>query len=62
MLRQSRQFSSNELVVLAHQDVVAWLQDEEAAVLEQLESEAGRPIRLQAEPQYAVDQYDVVHA
>ena len=62
LLRQSRQFSSNELVVLAHPDVVGWMQDEEAAVLEQLESEAQRPIRLQAEPQYAVDQYDVVLA
>jgi ribonuclease G len=60
LLRQSRQFSSTELVVLAHQDVVAWLQEQEAAVLEQLEGEAQRPIRLQAEPQYAVDQYDVV--
>ncbi len=60
LLRQSRQFSSSELVVLAHQDVVDWLQDQEAAVLEQLEAEAQRPIRLQAEPQYAVDQYDVV--
>jgi ribonuclease G len=62
LLRQSRQFSSNELVVLAHPDVVGWLQDEEAAVLEQLEGEAQRPVRLQPEPQYAVDQYDVVLA
>lgn len=62
LLRQSRQFSSNELVVLAHQDVVAWMQDEEAAVLEQLEGEAQRPIRLQSEAQYAVDHYDVVLA
>jgi ribonuclease G len=62
LLRQSRQFSSNELVVIAHQDVVAWMQDEEATVLEQLEGEARRPIRLQAETGYAVDQYDVVLA
>jgi len=62
LLRQTRQFTSNELVVLAHPDVVAWLQDEEAAVLEQLESEAKRPIRLQPEAQYGVDQYDVVLA
>jgi ribonuclease G len=62
LLRQSRQFSSSELVVIAHQDVVAWMQDEEATVLEQLEGEAQRPIRLQPETQYAADQYDVVLA
>ncbi len=34
----------------------------ESVVLEQLETETGRPIRLQPEPQYALDQYDVVLA
>jgi ribonuclease G len=62
LARQSRQFHSDELVVLAHQDVVAWLQEEESVVLEQLETQTGRPIRLQAESQYALDQYDVVLA
>ena len=46
LMRQSRQFHSDELVVLAHQDVVDWLQDEEAAVLAELETQVGRPIRL----------------
>ncbi len=50
------------LVVLAHQDVVGWLQDEEAAVLAELETQVGRPIRLQAEALYGIDQYDVVLA
>ena len=50
MLRQSRQFQqSSELVMLAHQDVVERLLDEEAAVLAELEAQVGRPIRLQAE-------------
>jgi ribonuclease G len=62
LLRQSRQFNSDELVVLAHQDVVAWLQDEESAGLAELETAVGRPIRLQAEPLYAIDHYDVVLA
>jgi ribonuclease G len=62
LVRQSRQFRSDELVVLAHQDVVAWLQDEEANVLAELETQVGRPIRLQAEPMYGIDQYDVVLA
>jgi ribonuclease G len=62
LVRQSRQFQSDELVVLAHQDVVSWLQDEEASVLAELETQVGRPIRLQAEPLYGIDQYDVVLA
>ena len=62
LMRQSRQFQSDELVVLAHQDVVAWLQDEESAVLAELETQVGRPIRLQAEPLYGIDHYDVVLA
>ncbi len=62
LVRQSRQFQSDELVVLAHQDVVDWLQTEEAAVLAELETQVGRPIRLQSEPLYALDHFDVVLA
>ncbi|MEO6186069.1 MAG: ribonuclease G [Steroidobacteraceae bacterium] len=62
LVRQSRQFQSDELVVLAHQDVVAWLQEEEASVLAELETQVGRPIRLQTEALYGIDQYDVVLA
>jgi ribonuclease G len=62
LMRQSRQFNSDELVVLAHQDVVSWLQEEESAVLAELETQVGRPIRLQAEPLYGIDHYDVVLA
>ena len=62
IVRQSRQFQSQELLVLAHQAVVDRLAEEEAPVLAELESQIGRPIRLQAEPLYGVDQYDVVLA
>jgi ribonuclease G len=62
LMRQSQQFQSDELVVLAHQDVVGWLQEEESSVLAELETQVGRPIRLQSEPLYGVDQYDVVLA
>jgi ribonuclease G len=62
LMRQSRQFNSEELVVLAHQDVVNWLQEEESTVLAELETLVGRPIRLQAEPLYGIDHYDVVLA
>jgi len=60
LVRQSRQFQSQELLVLAHQDVVDRLTEEEAPVLAELEMQLGRPIRLQAEPLYGIDQYDVV--
>jgi len=60
ILRQVRQFGSRELVILAHQEVIGRLLDEEAPALSELETANGRPIRLQVEPLYGVDQYDVV--
>jgi ribonuclease G len=60
IVRQSRQFASKELLILAHRDVVDRLLDEEAPALAELEPQVGRPIRLQAETLYGVDQYDVV--
>jgi ribonuclease G len=60
IVRQSRQFASRELLILAHQDVVDRLLDEESATLGELEAHVGRPIRLQVEALYGVDQYDVV--
>jgi ribonuclease G len=60
IVRQSRQFASRELLILAHQDVVERLLDEESAATAELESQVGRPLRLQAEALYGVDQYDVV--
>jgi ribonuclease G len=60
IVRQSRQFASRELLILAHQDVVDRLLDEESATLADLEAQVGRPIRLQVEALYGVDQYDVV--
>jgi ribonuclease G len=60
VVRQSRQFASKELLILAHRDVVERLLDEESSALAELEPQVGRPIRLQAEALYGVDQYDVV--
>ncbi len=60
IVRQSRQFVSKELLILAHRDVVDRLLDEESAALAELEPQVGRPIRLQTEALYGVDQYDVV--
>ena len=60
IVRQSRQFASRELLILAHQDVVERLLDDESATLAELETHVGLPIRLQVEALYGVDQYDVV--
>ena len=60
LLRQSRQFEVQGLMVLAHQDVIELLLDEESAALGELEVAIGKPIRLQTEALYAQDQYDVV--
>ena len=60
IMRQSRQFTSRELLILAHQDVVDHLLENESASLAELEHQVGRPIRLQVEALYGVDQFDVV--
>ena len=60
IMRQARQFDCQQLMVLAHQDVIERLLDEESSALGELELVTGKPIRLQTESLYAVDQYDVV--
>ena len=60
ILRQTGQFDFHELLVLAHQDVIERLLDEESAALGELEVLTGKPIRLQTEALYLIDQYDVV--
>lgn len=60
LLRQSRQFEVRGLMVLAHQDVIELLLDEESSALGELEVVLGKPIKLQTEALYAQDQYDVV--
>ncbi|HMK84929.1 MAG TPA: ribonuclease G [Steroidobacteraceae bacterium] len=60
IMRQARQFECQQLMVLAHQDVIERLIDEESSALGELELITGVPIRLQTESLYAVDQYDVV--
>ena len=61
-LRQSAQFPVEQLVILAHPEVVERLLDEEAPVLADLEQQVGRPIRLQSEALYSLEQFDVVLA
>jgi ribonuclease G len=60
IIRQSRQFEFAEALVLAHQDVIELLLDEQAPSLATLEEQTGKSIRLQPESLYVQDQFDVV--
>ncbi len=60
ILRGTNQFDVRELRVLASQEVVERLLDEESTSLAELEGRIGKPIRLQAEAFYGQEQFDVV--
>jgi ribonuclease G len=60
IIRQHRQFKFDELLVLAHQDVIELLLSDEANGLAALEAQTGKAIRLQPESLYLRDQFDVV--
>jgi len=60
IMRQHRQFPFGELVILAHDDVVELLLDEESGSLAELEELTGRPLRLQAQNMDAHDAFEVV--
>ena len=60
IVRQSRQPAARELLILAHPDVVDRLLEAEAATVAELEAQVGRPVRLQSETLYGIDQFDVV--
>lgn len=60
VIRQHRQFEFDQALVLAHQDVIELLLDDEANTLAEIESQIGTSIRLQPESLYLKDQFDVV--
>ena len=60
IIRQSRQFEFEEVLILAHQDVIELLLDEQSPSLSELEEQTGKSIRLQTESLYLQDQFDVV--
>lgn len=60
IIRQSRQFEFEEALVLAHQNVIELLLDEQAQGLAELEEQTGKSIRMQPEALYLPDQFDVV--
>ncbi|HXK57968.1 MAG TPA: ribonuclease E/G, partial [Gammaproteobacteria bacterium] len=60
ILREARQFDVESLLVLASQEAIDHLQDEESSNLAELEAFIGKTIRLQAELLYTQEQYDIV--
>jgi ribonuclease G len=60
LLREARQFDVQQYLVLASQEVVDVLLDEEATSLAELEAFIGKPIKLQMEALYSQEQFDVV--
>ena len=60
IIRQSRQFEFDQVMVLAAQEVIDLLLDEQARSLAELEEQTGKSIRLQTEALYQQDQFDVV--
>jgi len=60
ILREARQFDAQKLMVLAAQEVIDLLLDEESSSLAELEDFVGIPIHLQAEVLYTQEQFDVV--
>ena len=60
ILREARQFDVQKLLVLATQEVVDMLLDEESTSLAELEAFIGKPIKFQVEALYNQEQFDVV--
>ena len=60
LLREARQYSPRQFVVLAAPEVVDVMLDQEANSVAQLEAFIGIPIKFQAETLYTREQYDVV--
>ena len=60
ILREARQFDARQLLVLAAQEVVDRLLDEESTSVAELEEFIGKPIKFQVETLYTQEQFDVV--
>ena len=60
ILREARQFDTERLLVLASQNVVDVLVDDESTAFAELEEFIGKPITVQVESLYTQEQYDVV--
>ena len=60
LLREARQYDAQQFLVLASQEVVDLMLDEESTSVAELEEFIGRPILFQVEALYTQEQFDVV--
>ncbi|HFD92107.1 MAG TPA: ribonuclease G [Gammaproteobacteria bacterium] len=60
IMREARQFEAQQFLVLASQEVVDMLLDEESTSVAELEEFIGKPVKLQVESHYTQEQFDVV--
>ena len=60
ILREERAYNNDRYLVLASQQVVDRLLDEESSNVADLEEFIGKPIRFQVEPIYSQEQFDVI--
>ena len=60
ILREARQFDAKELLVLASQEVIDILLDEESAGLAELADFIGIPIKFQVETALTQEQYEII--
>ena len=60
IVREARQFDAQKLLVLASQEGVDLVLDEESASVAELEEFIGKPIRFRVEAMYTQEQFDVV--
>ncbi|HKK05894.1 MAG TPA: ribonuclease G [Gammaproteobacteria bacterium] len=60
ILREARQYDTQQLLVLASQEVVDLMLDEESTSVAELEEFIGKTIKFQVESLYTQEQYDVV--
>jgi ribonuclease G len=60
IIRVARVYENDVLLVMASQQVVDRLLDEESSTLADLEELIGKTVRFQVEPMYTQEQYDVV--
>lgn len=60
ILREARQYDTEKLLVIASQEVIDTLVDDESTSFAELEAFIGKPITLQVETLYSREYYDVV--
>jgi ribonuclease G len=60
LIREARVYDASGYLVLASQTVIDLLLDEESHSLADLENFIGKTIKLQVEPMYGQEQYDVI--